>query len=162
MVYNFTNLTCLGTYEKLLCKCICLVCIYIYIYMVRSVISTGPAPAYKPLRSHKLEIGGLVVWSVYPTNLHHDCRRPTLGRVMPSPRLSTSNPCMPRYKGSTRPTDPYKPYHMGHALPHLLTFTPLAESSSLPQFVRNSFPGPPTLIIMTLSPIYILSLHTRG
>ena len=28
-------------------------------------ISTRSAPAYKSLRSHKLEIGGLVVWSIY-------------------------------------------------------------------------------------------------
>ena len=51
----------------------------------------------------------------------------------------------------------------GHTLPHLLIFTFVTKSFSLPQSVKDPFWGPPLLIIMTSNLIYIPSLHTgRG
>ena len=64
-----------------------------------STVLTWPTFAYKPLRSHELEIGGLMIQLVYLTDIHLDCRRPTFGRATSSPSLSTSNPYMPRYEG---------------------------------------------------------------
>ena len=82
--------------------------------------------------------------------------------VTSSPQLPTFDPYMPRYKG---PSD--RPILVSlttreHALMHLLIFTSLMESFSLPQSVRNSFFGPPLLIIIIPSLIYISSHHMRG
>ena len=56
---------------------------------------------------------------------------------------------------------PIDPATRGHTLSYLLIFTSLIESFPLPQSIRDYFPGPPPLIIISLSPTYIPSLHMR-
>ena len=60
-------------------------------------ISTWPTSTYKPLCSHKLKVGELVVQSVYLTNLPYNRWRPTLIRVIPPPLLLNSNPYKVQY-----------------------------------------------------------------